>query len=87
MVSPLPNDTCMHDCVSRCAECTTQKNHVRQNSAARDAVHNSPDAFEHSPCLYELHHSVNVLSLQQPLYVQGLVLCHDVRVQHAAAQT
>ncbi len=52
-----------------------RKVNVRQNSTATDAVHISPDDSEYSPCLYELRHSVNVLSLQQPLYVQGLVLC------------
>ena len=60
---------------------------VRQKSAARDAVHNSPDDFEHSSCLYGPHHSVSGLSLQQPLCVQGLVLCNDFRVQQAAMQT
>ena len=59
---------------------------VRQNSAARDAVHNSPDNFEYTPCP-GLHRFVRGLSLQQPLYVQGLVLCYDCCVQQAAMQT
>ena len=59
---------------------------VNQKSAARDAVHNSPDNFEYSSCLYGPQYSVRLL-LQQPLYVQGLVLCNDFCVQQAAMQT
>lgn len=42
----------------------------------RDAVHISPHGFGYTPCP-GLHHFASGLSLQQPLYVQGLVLCYD----------